>query len=286
MHDFLDKCTESLRTVGKLLLHPGKSELPRGTGRIYILGNGPSLKDSIARHEALLKKGPCMCVNFAPDTPEFYILRPKYHIAIDPVFYKNICGCEGAENENVRRMYENIRASWSSTAGLPGWELVTIVPASVRAEVDKALGAPAGRVAGVKAIGMEGFGWLQRWIWDTQRGMPRPRNVLIAAIMVGVWMGYDEIILLGADHSWLADLAVTDQNKVVPNQSHYYQATEEEKVRVEKAYEGVRLHQVLESMAVAMRSYHLIRRWAGRRGVRILNATPGSMIDAFPRITL
>jgi hypothetical protein len=46
------------------------------------------------------------------------------------------------------------------------------------------------------------------------------------------------------------------------------------------------LHQVLESMMIAFRSYHRIQRYAEARGLKVLNATPGSMIDAFPREAL
>ena len=48
-------------------------------------------------------------------------------------------------------------------------------------------------------------------------------------------------------------------------------------------YEGYRLHDIVYSFYVAFRAYHDIRAFADRRGVDIVNITPASYIDAFPR---
>ncbi len=113
--------------------------------------------------------------------------------------------------------------------------------------------------------------------------MPRPRNVLIPAIMVGMAMGYKEIFIIGADHTWTRTLEVDDDNNVVSVQPHFYKDNEEEKQRVTSVYRNVRLHDMLLSMHLAFKSYHTIARYARERGVRIVNATPGSFIDAFQR---
>ena len=56
--------------------------------------------------------------------------------------------------------------------------------------------------------------------------------------------------------------------------------------RAEEIFRNVRLHEVYENYAIAFRSYHNLKAYTDRRGIEILNATPGSFIDAFPRITL
>ncbi|MDE7120512.1 MAG: hypothetical protein K2O10_07865, partial [Muribaculaceae bacterium] len=114
-------------------------------------------------------------------------------------------------------------------------------------------------------------------------GMPRPRNVLIPSLMLAIAMGYRDITVLGADHGWLSTLSVTDDNRVVSVQPHFYKADKNEEQRVSAVYGTLRLDQVLESMTIAFRAYHSIERYARRKGARIYNATPGSMIDAFKR---
>lgn len=116
--------------------------------------------------------------------------------------------------------------------------------------------------------------------------MPRPRNVLIPSLMLAIAMGYAEIVVVGADHTWMQTLSVTDDNEVVSVQPHFYNDGKEEQARVRHEYRNYRLHQIVESFAVAFKSYHDIANFATSRGVSIINATPGSFIDAFPRGSL
>ena len=45
---------------------------------IIVLGNGPSLADTIREHGAKLAGSTCMAVNFAANAPEFARLKPRY----------------------------------------------------------------------------------------------------------------------------------------------------------------------------------------------------------------
>jgi hypothetical protein len=107
--------------------------------------------------------------------------------------------------------------------------------------------------------------------------------VLIPAIMAGIWLGYKEISIVGADHSWMQSIWVDDNNNVVSVQPHFYKDDEKEQKRVDSEYKGYRLHQIINSFYVAFKSYHNIERFARSRGVKIYNATQGSYIDAFER---
>ena len=97
-------------------------------------------------------------------------------------------------------------------------------------------------------------------------------------------MGYKEILIFGADHSWMKTLSVTDGNEVVSIQPHFYKDGEDEQNRVRHEYRNYRLHQIVESFAIAFKSYHDIAQYAASRCIKVYNATPGSFIDAFPRI--
>ncbi|MDE6243997.1 MAG: hypothetical protein K2M14_08330, partial [Muribaculaceae bacterium] len=110
--------------------------------------------------------------------------------------------------------------------------------------------------------------------------------VLIPSIMIGIRLGFRQIILCGADHTWSRTLGVDDENRVISVQPHFYKDSASEQKRVNTEYEGYHLHDILKSLYIAFRSYHEIAAYASRRGVSIHNATPGSMIDAFPRCSL
>ena len=116
--------------------------------------------------------------------------------------------------------------------------------------------------------------------------MPRPRNVLIPSIMLGIALGFSTIYVAGADHSWTRTLSVDDDNRVVSIQPHFYKEDEREEKRVRKDYMNYPLHMILQSFYVAFRSYFTIARYARHRSVKIFNITPGSFIDAFPRLNI
>lgn len=104
--------------------------------------------------------------------------------------------------------------------------------------------------------------------------------------MCGIYAGYNEIYVTGADHSWMETLRVNDNNNVVSVQPHFYADSKAELKRSETEYKGYRLHDILQSFYIAFRSYHTLRRYADRKGINIYNSTPGSYIDAFQRKNL
>lgn len=265
------KLAKSLKSICKLILSTRKATYPRGEHArpLVILGNGPSLAETIAAHgDYIASDTDAMAVNFAANTPEFRRLRPKYYILADPHFFAN------PDDANVSRLLENIRTV--------DWPMTLFLPFAARR------GCPLRptehlRIEYYNAVGAEGFGWLEKIAFDSRRAMPRPRNVLIPAIMTGIGMGYGDIYITGADHTWTATVTVDDDNHVLTRQPHYYKEDNKEEKRIRKEYLKYPLHSILYSFYLAFKAYHIISGYAGRRGVHIYNSTPGSMIDAFPR---
>lgn len=265
------KLAKSLKSICKLILSTRKATYPRGEHArpLVILGNGPSLAETIAAHgDYIASDTDAMAVNFAANTPEFRRLRPKYYILADPHFFAN------PDDANVSRLLENIRTV--------DWPMTLFLPFAARR------GCPLRptehlRIEYYNAVGAEGFGWIEKIAFDSRRAMPRPRNVLIPAIMTGICMGYGDIYITGADHTWTATITVDDDNHVLTRQPHYYKEDNKEEKRIRKEYLKYPLHSILYSFYLAFKAYHIIASYADRRGVRIYNSTPGSMIDAFPR---
>lgn len=273
--DFLGRLSASaascLRIVASLPL-PRVAAAPRGGRPLVVLGNGPALKKNLAEDMDWLSEADTLAVNFFANAPEFRQLKPKYYVLADPHFFD-----KALTDPNVAKLIENLNSI--------DFPMTLYIPSSARYQ--RTLFTNPNLAVGMFAFNaVEGFGWLERMAFRRNLGMPRPRNVLIPSIMLGIWLGYKEIYLLGADHSWLQTLRVNDRNEVVSVQPHFYKEDEKEEQRVRQEYVRHPLHSVLESMMIAFRSYHRIQDYASRSGVRVLNATPGSMIDAFPRAAL
>lgn len=242
------------------------------TESLIIMGNGPSLRQTIADHRDLLTTSATLAVNFAANAPEFQDIRPALYVLADPHFFNGL-----KTDPNVERLWKNLsQVSWQMTLFVP---CKSKIPDFI--EENKHLA--------IKRFNLtpgEGTPALVYWLYRHGLAVPRPRNVLIAAIMVALREGYRDIRIVGADHTWSRDLWVDDDNRVISVQPHFYKDNEQERERVANEYAGYHLHHILNSLTIAFRSYHQIADYAASIDARIVNCTPGSFIDAFPRSAL
>lgn len=238
--------------------------------RLIVMGNGPSLTAVIENDMDVLTGNTTMAVNFAANAPVFNTIRPRFYILADPLFFN------GGDHENVRNL-------WQALSSVD-WDMTLFIPAEYRNKTPRLSNSVS--VCCYNFVGIEGFSWLRHAAYSARRGMPRPRNVLIPAIMTGIWMGFEEIYITGADHSWTKTLEVDDDNTVVSVQPHFYSDSSSEHSRVKSLYKSIRLHEIMYSFYVAFKSYFEVERFASRVGVKIYNSTKGSFIDAFERKSL
>ena len=271
---FLDNTLATIKSSVKQVVEKSAKINPANsaTNQLIILGNGPSLRTNLDNDLDLLRSADTLAVNFAANTPEFSEIQPTYYLLADPHFFD-----KAGEDPNVGRLIENLNSIT--------FPMTLFVPAGAR-KADSYFHNHNLTVKHFSFTAVEGYTWFENAMMNSHRGMPRPRNVLIPSIMVGIWLGYKEIYLLGADHSWLKTLSVNDRNEVVSIQPHFYKEDSREQQRVNEVYVNRQLHEVLESMMIAFKSYHRIREYADRCGTQIFNSTPGSMIDAFERASL
>lgn len=260
---FISNTLAGMKSLAKVaILARGNQCRPRKRERpLVVLGNGPSLTETVTGHAAALEKCDLMAVNFFANTDLFTQLRPRWYVLADPHFFIG-----AATDPNVARLLERIST-------LTSWPMTILIPAK---GPSLHLDAPNPHITVLRfnAIGAEGPQWLTHRLFDAHLAMPRPRNVLIPSIMLGIFLGYTTIYAAGADHSWMRTLSVTDDNRVVSVQPHFYADNDKEQQRVTSVYSGLRLHQVVESFAIAFKAYHDIADYAARRGVEIFNSTP------------
>ncbi len=258
---------KSVKAIVKTLMLTHKAKLPEMSGEVVVLGNGPSLAQTIADHGDRLKTMNCMAVNFFANSPQFQEIKPKFYILADPHFFNR------TEDVNVTRLLENLnRVDWKMTLLVPFKSGNLPLKSSENLEIVR-----------YNCVGVEGWRWLTDRLYGSGRGMPRPRNVLIPAIMTSVVMGFNRIYIAGADHSWMRTISVDDDNCVVTAQPHFYKEDEKEIERVRAEYRGRPLYDVIDAFSIAFKAYWRIEDYASRHGVEIINVTPGSMIDAFSR---
>lgn len=265
------------KTVASLVKVPLMSRRPspavhNDKGTVIVMGNGPSLKEAMTQHRDVLERFPKSAVNWAAVTPDFLDLKPEYYLLADGVFFSP------DPSGKVDRLWE--------TFGRVDWPMTLFVPAKYR-KYPALRQLPANvTVKRFNLTPAEGWESVTHRLFRQGLAMPRPRNVLVPSIMCLMREGFSRIVLTGADHNWSRSLWVTDRNRVVTVQQHFYQDDDAELKRVEELYKDIHIHQLYQSFAIAFRSYFDVQAYAETRGVSIINATPGSFIDAFPRLQM
>ncbi len=237
---------------------------------IDILGNGPSLKQYI--EQGPRKDRDTLCVNFSPLTTEFFIIRPKYLVLIDPFFFDE-------NNEKVNALRETLTKKID-------WKL-TIVTFQVLLKKAEALYANINS----DFIGLPNiyynpttkfFTRVKHKLFKLGFTLPRAQNVAIASIFFAINSGYESIYLYGLEHSWLNNTIVTDENVVCLKDSHYYGSKTIPWGHDENGATW-KMSKVLYLLHLMFKGYDELSLYADYLDVTIINKTNNSWIDAFEK---
>lgn len=247
---------------------------------VVILGNGPSLRISIEKYRPEICSKKTLGLNLMACTPLFEEIKPVFYTLLAPQFFKS-------DNELSEIYIKNNISLFNNLSKKTKWRMILFVPAIFKkCERLKHLLLQNKfiEVRYFNTTPIEGFDGFCNWCFSKGIGMPRPHNVLIPAIMNLIGLGYKNIYLLGADHSWLSEISVTEENIALVHQKHFY----DEEDSVPEAMNDYitrprRLFEILNKFFLAFKGYWDIRRFADSRRISIYNASEFSMIDAFER---
>ena len=258
---------------------PGINKIVPRSKNCVILGNGPSLEQSLNEYRGFLRNKDLFCVKFFPETNYFQKLKPRYYVNSDPVSWLDDV------NRETKKRYKGLFANIATGTE---WNMVLFRPyrakkfSSWKEEIKTNKNI---EVVYFNDTPVEGFKSFSQLLFRLNLGMPRPHNVLIPSIMLAINMGYQEIYLLGVDHSWLSEISVDKNNRVMVNQKHFYDGKEAQPKPMYNLGRGERrLFEVLTNFVYTFKGYFIINEYAEKRRVKIYNGTPDSFIDAFEKI--
>lgn len=236
--------------------------------KCFILANGPSLRRELKenQHFFIENNNKLICVNFFCEDPHFTKLQPASYLIADEAFWIN------TSEENIL----DIQRRFLSKMKLVNWQMNLILPYEAKKFFQKNLLNNFIRFIYYNRTPVNGFTWLRYYLYEKNLGMPAPHNVLNAALMVSINLGHSEIDIYGADHSWISDLFVDDNNELCCYQNHFY----DERTEIIKLEKGS-LYKGLQGIVLAYQSYELINDYANYKNVRIVNRTKKSFLDIF-----
>lgn len=261
--------------------HALKKHRVDGHKRLVILGNGPSLNQSLEEQSVLLAEAELMAVNQFVFSDQFDRLRPSSYVLLDIGFFRD---------DTLPRVREITDRLIRELAERTRWEMRLFLPREgYNSRLHRELSVSNRLVEFVffNRTNVSGLAFFRHWAYRNNLGMPHPSNVVIACLMLALGLGYQEVVLLGADHSWLENIRIGDDNRLISLERHFYDRDPMGKP-TEKAHpetlKAMYLHDYLNDLSRTFSAYHLIRRFADQLGTRVLNGTPGSYIDAFERL--
>jgi len=257
-----------------------QNELPKIKHKtIRILGNGPSLNDVLESIvEEKTRDYDLIAVNKFCLSTEYEKVKPTHYIVVDPDFFSK------HEEESLRQMQQNVQRVFEQETT---WRMNLFVPrneASLTYAEYLRKTNPHIQIYFFNTLTIEGPELLAHKLYSSGVGMPFVGNVLVAANILAINMGYKKIELYGAEQSIHIQAYVNAQNQVCVEYD-YFDGSKIEAVFWDDLdpTKPQKYHQFLTHWTDTFKSYHLINAYAESKECRVINMTENSYIDAFER---
>ncbi len=262
-----------------LLMSKFTKKLPKAkTKNLVILGNGPSLKNFLSEKSDFINKKSTLAVNHFANTEIYTKIKPDFYVINVPEFWT-----DDVDIDVLKRRDELVQDLISKT----NWNLNLLLGIGAKkSNLWKNISKenPYIKPYYFNVTPIEGFIWFEHICYKKNCGMPRPHNVLIPSLILGINMNFKNIYITGADHTWMQELFVADDNTVYLAQKHFYDEQTAQPDVMKKTGKGKRkMHEILTKFVLSFEGYHKINKYAEKCGTKIINITPNSMIDAFKR---
>lgn len=248
--------------------------------RVAILGNGPSLGEQLPRliERREWEQTDVMAVNFFALGEEFEVVRPKFYVISDPMFFR-----AAGRSQRVEALYKALaeRVDWPMTLYVQYYN-------PERFDYAEAIGHnPNIRIVRFHTTVFHGFRSVEFWCYRHGLGSGNFGTVVQNCEFIAMLLGYRTIDLYGVDHTLLEGLTVDDENRLCRIKSHYYDsappAPEPIYYNATNPPRPYTMHSYLAETAELFRGHEVLRDYAAEMGVRIINRTEGSMIDSYER---
>ena len=278
---FINQCANTFVSLIKVILKSKRgSTLPiANTPSCIVLGNGPSLKTSLEKYPDFFTKHALVCVNSFSITEEYTTLKPTYYVILDPGFWYG-------DSDVVTNTIDSLIKKTT-------WTVYLLVPHLAKQspkfrELNKH--NPNIKINYFNYTVYRGFKSIGYKLYKNNIAMIQSQNVLVGSLFLALNIGFKEIYLFGADHTWHETLYVNDENIVCLKHLHFYDGKEKPDYR--PFYKGIHLketfnmYEVFTTFAKIFYGYMQVNEYAEFRKAKIYNASEVSYIDAFERIKL
>lgn len=265
------------QTIMKLTSSIGEVQINGVT--LVVIGNGPSLLQSLKENEQILMQKDSLVVNHFCETEYYAQIKPKYYLLADPAYWGDLETYADWLKTKITRFIETFIAQTS-------WDINLIIPSSAYQSqfVDEVSKNPYIHIYYYNIDNCLSAQLSKYELWDSNLIAPPAQTVLNTAVWLGIFLRYKNIYMIGADTTWIENLHVDQEtNEVYTIDSHFYG---EKKIPLYADVEGKipqKLHDELNCISRALSQYWDLKGYADYAGVKVFNASKYSLIDAFER---
>ena len=249
--------------------------------KLVVIGNGPSLNDSIKEQKNAIIANDCVVVNQFCKTDYYTELKPKYYLLADPAYFGTI--------DNYTNRLKNIVLDFiESIVNKTTWDINLIVPSFARDSefinaVKKNHYIHVYFYNNINAY-VANSSQMKYDAWDHNLIAPPAQTCLNTCVWLGIFLRYKKIYLIGADTTWIELLHVDQEtNEVYTIDSHFYGTKRVTLYSDEEGNPPQKLHDELNCISRALSQYWELKYYSDYAGVKVFNASKYSLIDAFER---
>jgi hypothetical protein len=281
--NWLKKFFNTLLSLVKVVLLTRKpSILPKVQKKqCSILGNGPSLRETLAQDIAFLEQTELVCVNNFAASEYFFKLKPQNYVLHDPAYYLyDGVTFKRADIEQTLLALQN-NVDWSMNLYLQQRAKKSIFLQNLKQQNSNI------NLVYYNYTIFEGFDSIKHWFFKYNLAMPQAQNVMVVSLFLMVNRTFEQIFLFGADHSWHENFKVSEDGLTFKDQ-HFYDKKQVGYVKiydVEKKENATMSTQFL-SLSKAFRGYDVLKKYAQFQKIKVLNASIKTYVDAFPIVKI
>ena len=247
-------------------------------GELIILGNGPSLRDTIQYHLKKSENFDWMVVNNFCNTELYYQIKPKFYVIADPTNLGKLENLSDLLREETIQFTEGIKSAT--------WEMNLIVPDFA---ADCYLIQQVKLIDNIKIFyyNTNNFSSNKSKFADLDNNLiaPPAQTVLNTCIYLGLFLNFKKIYVHGMDMSWHEDLELDQKTNILYiKDRHFYGTKRRPAILDVNGVKSAKVHEYLMCSVRALESFWQLREYADYKKVQIINMSPHSWVDAFDRI--
>ncbi len=267
---------------GYILTHPNPSSYKGDADCCAILGNGPSLKQTLVENFNFFKNKKKMCVNNFAHSEYFNKIKPDYYILIDPACWSK------KMSKRVKKIYLKTTKIMEKEVT---WKMVLFLPLDAKPSnpfKEVPLKNKNIKIHYFSLIEPKGIKSIKFLLLKYNLVAPPASNVLVAGIFLSLNMGFKKTYIVGADHSWHENFCIGDDNILYLRDVHFYDKNKPSLVPFYKDAEEshkktFRIDEIFAVLSRTFGGYLELEEYSKYLGLKIYNASKVSYIDAFKR---